>query len=149
MKQFAILFLSIGLFAAVAPAQTAHAANAPAAVKQTAKPAATPTVPAAQPAQSAVKVTPKTPYDSTQGQLHASKMENLHFEFEQAKTKMAQDFQNRFEAEKKAYDTWAEGVCKANGWNCKEYQYDPSDDTWYHVLPAPAPAPAAPPTASK
>lgn len=147
MKQFAILFLLFGLLAVIAPSTVySQAAPEPAAAKQTVKPVA----PAAQPTQqTAEKVTPKAPYDSTQGQLHASKMENLHFEFEQAKQKMAEDFQNRFDAEKKAYDTWAESVCKANGWNCKEYQYDPNDDTWYHVLPAPAPATATPLADSK
>jgi hypothetical protein len=139
VNRLAILFLSFGLLAVAMPGQTVHSQAAPksAAVKQAVKPAAS----AAQPLRStAEKVTPKTPYDSTQGQLHAAKMENLHFEFEQTRQKVAQDFQQRFDAEKKAYDAWAEGICKTNGWNCKEYQYDPKEDIWYHILPAAAPA---------
>lgn len=133
MNRLAILFLSFGLLGVTAPGQTVHPG-----------PVVSPKPAVAQ--QLAQKVTPKAPYDSTLGQLYASRLENIHFEFEQARTKMAQDFQIRFDSDKKMYDMWTEGVCKANGWDCKEYQYNPGDDTWYHVLPQTSLTPVTPAT---
>lgn len=171
VKQIAVLLLAFGLFA-TSQAQTSHstfdwdaifnsnmammdqllrpapalptiAATKPAAVNTTVgKPA--PALPTVAPVS--VKVVPKTPYDSTQGQLHAAKLENVRFEFDQARQDLIKEYQQKFDAEKHAFDAWSAAVCKANGWNPNEYQYSPKDDTWYHLISGPqAPAASAAP----
>ena len=98
--------------------------------------------PIKQPQLQTEKVTPKTPYDSTVGQVHGNKMLRLTSDardFAQQAQLQLQQLKSKQAAEKKLFDDWAAEVCKDNGWDQSQYKYDIDTDTWYHVVPPPAP----------
>lgn len=131
--EFALAFL-VGL-AAPLPKTAPPAKAAP---TQT----ATQSAPAPEPAQGrlqAEKISPKTPYDSTQGRLYASLMQNLRTDFEAEKTRaiaaISKSYEPKYASDLKPYQDWHDKVCKDNDWDPKTHVYDYKADQWYVLAP--------------